>query len=66
MPTITIDLTNAQAKRLADAMEEVTGLPTTVESVKQHLIRELKSIVARGEKQKADRLAAAPASFDIV
>jgi len=65
MPTITIDLTNAQAKRLADAMEEVTGLPTTVESVKQHLICELKSIVARGEKQKADRIASRPDEFDI-
>lgn len=58
MPTITIDMTAQQATRLADAMTEITGLPTTISSVRQHLIDELKGIVRRGEKQKAERLEA--------
>jgi hypothetical protein len=65
MPTITIDLTNAKATRLADAVEELTGIRPTIADVRQHLINELKSMVARGEKQKADRLAAKPEDFDI-
>lgn len=65
MPTITIELNDTQAQRLCDAMAEITGFPTTVDCVQQHVINELKSIVARGEKQKADRLAAQPESFDL-
>ena len=66
MPTITIELTNAQAARLADAVEEVTGLRPTIADVRNHIVGELKSMVARGEKQKADRLAVKPSEFDIV
>jgi len=65
MPTITIDMTAPQANRLADAWEEMYGVRPDLATVKTHLVRELKAIVLHGEKQKAERAAASPASFDI-
>ena len=64
MPTITITLTPAQVQRLADAWEEQFGKRPNIDDVKTHLTRELKAIVFHGEKTKAERLAAAPPSFD--
>jgi Asp-tRNA(Asn)/Glu-tRNA(Gln) amidotransferase C subunit len=65
MPTITIELTKEQADRLFSAMEEVTGYSADIEAVNNHLVEQLRGIVSRGEKQKADRLAAKSAAFDV-
>lgn len=64
MPTITIDMTVQQATRLADAWEELYQVRPDLAGVKAHLVRELKAIVIHGEKQKADREAAAPTPFE--
>lgn len=65
MPTITIEMTNQQAARLADAWEELYQVRPDIVMVKTHLVRELKAIVLHGEKQKADRTAQTPTPFDI-
>lgn len=55
MPTITIEITNQQATRLADAWEVYFGTRPDIAEVRQHLVRELRAIVYNGEKQAAEQ-----------
>ena len=64
MPTITIELTNQQANRLADAWEEQFGTRPDIQTVRTHLVRELKAIVHHGEEAKAKREAQPPTPFE--
>lgn len=57
MPTITIDLTQQQAERFADAWERRYGERPTLQQVKQHLIGEMRLFVFRSEKKtQADQI----------
>ena len=54
MPTITIELSAAQATRLSDAWTTHFGATPTMQDVREHLVRELKAIVYHGEKKAAE------------
>lgn len=73
MPIITIDLTAAQAQRLAPAFKEETGIPEgagapTIADVKAYLIDHLKTMVRQYERREAMKAAvsgiADPTAFD--
>ena len=70
MPTITIDLTPAQAARLQAAWTEQFKATPTIADVRARIIEDLRSIVRSGEKKIAARTAAGivqapPAPFDL-
>lgn len=55
MPTITIDFTQAQADRFADAWEKKYGERPTLQQVKQHLISEMRGFVYHVERKAAEQ-----------
>lgn len=69
MPTITINLTNAQASRLQAAWAAQFKVTPTIADVRARIVADLQSIVHNGEKRLAARSAAdivkvRPAPFD--
>lgn len=53
MPSITIDLTQQQADRFADAWERKHAERPTLQQVKQYLISEMRGFVQQVERKSA-------------